>query len=216
MLANWRWTFQSPPPKRGACDQAALLLGAARLMPGVSIPYAEAGGVRPTVRVAWNQIKGTAKVSIPSAEAGGVRHRDVRRDAGPPAGRVSIPSAEAGGVRLAKAEEALAAWAKAQVSIPYAEAGGVRQVYLDRKVQAELKAKFQSPPPKRGACDPAEGGAGEHPGRARFQSPPPKRGACDPRRRTSTGARSRSGFNPLRRSGGRATPSPPSPPCSLS
>ncbi len=63
--------FQSPPPKRGACDAFVFTTGF-NYDAVVSIPSAEAGGVRQA-----NDLKGRPTeiwyVSIPSAEAGGVR-----------------------------------------------------------------------------------------------------------------------------------------------
>ncbi len=66
----------------------------------VSIPSAEAGGVR-LGRVAQEPlVELRALVSIPSAEAGGVRQDRGGLHPTPRLGaRVSIPSAEAGGVR---------------------------------------------------------------------------------------------------------------------
>ncbi len=65
------------------------------------------------------------------------------------------------------------------VSIPSAEAGGVR--HGDEKTTDHIYVSaFQSPPPKRGACDAADWGSGDvAAGLCVFQSPPPKRGACD-------------------------------------
>ncbi len=118
------------------------------------------------------------------------------------------------------------------VSIPSAEAGGVRRERRDLVLKAAGLCEFQSPPPKRGACDwtalrgtsrflvsiPSAEAGGVRPVRpfwdwvtswARwFQSPPPKRGACDVED-SFCGVNmttNNTSFNPLRRSGGRATP----------
>ncbi len=117
-----RLWFQSPPPKRGACDPSCVPATSRRcgfnplrrsggratkaawgLYPkpweGVSIPSAEAGGVRRFLP--WSGSRSSrSEVSIPSAEAGGVRPGAALNRAGVMARVVSIPSAEAGGVRL--------------------------------------------------------------------------------------------------------------------
>ncbi len=297
--------FQSPPPRRGACDPQppldARLLGRAQ----VSIPSAEAGGVRPTLVVATLAVadrhlfqsppprRGACdeellqtphwvalRVSIPSAEAGGVRHLPVmskeegnqlsfnplrrgggratskprrrtrrsssssfnplrrgggratrlldrrrlqgggtrfnplRRGGGRATRRrgrltstnaacVSIPSAEAGGVRpLACCKKGLLK--NPMVSIPSAEAGGVG---LRRPVDAghRRRVAFQSPPPRRGACDAAPPAPSAPTPPIPFQSPPPRRGACDFVRDDRSVPPDYGCFNPLRRGGGRAT-----------
>ncbi len=142
--------FQSPPPKRGACDLgrgSSKALGRPRDL--VSIPSAEAGGVR---RKAEATVAKTLQVSIPSAEAGGVRQVGMNPIVKYAPSVVSIPSAEAGGVRRStrwtassssrktpsfnplRRSGGRATWCfhvlygslRVQVSIPSAEAGGVR------------------------------------------------------------------------------------------
>ncbi len=148
-------TFQSPPPKRGACDAGPLASEGWVEKLEVSIPSAEAGGVRPLQRqysvakedpwhcfnplrrsggratsarwsLSWK--KPLLAVSIPSAEAGGVRRKanGVWVLARVSNSHVSIPSAEAGGVRLGGAIMPDRD-SYYLVSIPSAEAGGVRR-----------------------------------------------------------------------------------------
>ncbi len=173
--------FQSPPPKRGACD--ALAEAAAELTrqaAEVSIPSAEAGGVRPP---------------LPSTGGRGItpwRFNPLRRS---------------GGRATRRTMNDTDLYRAFLVSIPSAEAGGVRRRSRTwSRRWSPPCAWFQSPPPKRGACDTGAVLGPLTTATGSFQSPPPKRGACDraaspPWRRSRAGRR----FNPLRRSGGRAT-----------
>ncbi len=148
MMARW---FQSPPPKRGACDRLLEGLGDKRPVSRVSIPSAEAGGVRPQHRAAAEH-RGEAGVSIPSAEAGGVR--PVADADGPrrAPGGVSIPSADAGGVRRPRS----AASERSRHGVgfnPLRRSGGRATDRRSHNDNPDWVRAFQSPPPKRGACD---------------------------------------------------------------
>ncbi len=114
--------FQSPPPKRGACDCTAYPLTKELLLSGFN-PLRRSGGratspSSPSSPRPWPRL-----VSIPSAEAGGVRRGSGDDPARKQLRAVSIPSAEAGGVRQYVLPRA---FLTAEVSIPSAEAGGVR------------------------------------------------------------------------------------------
>ncbi len=67
----------------------------------------------------------------------------------------------------------------AGVSIPSAEAGGVRLVITEDDYNKMIAVMFQSPPPRRGACDTTAPRSRRPRSVAPFQSPPPRRGACD-------------------------------------
>ncbi len=147
--------FQSPPPKRGACDTSPMMGSIVRILPAVSIPSAEAGGVRPVrlqrrgeklVGCGFNPLRRsggratsflksyvTKKVAAgfnPLRRSGGraTAAAEVRRSKLADLCRVSIPSAEAGGVRrwVGHIDES-DDYIEGLVSIPSAEAGGVRR-----------------------------------------------------------------------------------------
>ncbi len=172
----------------------------------VSIPSAEAGGVRPRARRAhserggqprFNPLRRSGGRATPSAAGSplrgcSVRFNPLRRSGGratrrlsrhsdrnPPL-HVSIPSAEAGGVRRAHRRTLCRLRVGRAVSIPSAEAGGVRLSAVGLAHGSPFWELFQSPPPKRGACD------------MLLLNVSLRRGAAKR-------------FNPLRRSGGRAT-----------
>ncbi len=141
--------FQSPPPRRGACD------GARR----------QGGGTTRAAR--FNPLRRGGR------RATGRRRGDARRR-----GRVvSIPSAEAGGVRPSWTPPGRSSFGRV-VSIPSAEAGGVRRGRHHGAGNSDVVA-FQSPPPRRGACDSAASWSRSLSRMGSFQSPPPRRGACD-------------------------------------
>jgi hypothetical protein len=172
------WWFQSPPPRRGACDSPKSKKCSPGGCPGFN-PLRRGGGRATDANVSLYPTPSPHVVSIPSAEAGGVRRMAVRR--------------------------CRAVWAP-QVSIPSAEAGGVRPAPPAPIPQRRLLATFQSPPPRRGACDDGDEEDCCRRRPRGFQSPPPRRGACDSVTTSSPhGPAKRRSFNPLRRGGGRAT-----------
>ncbi len=171
----------------------------------VSIPAAEAGGVR-RARSPPIPVIGTGSSFNPRRRGGGRATWRWMRSMRVLVEGVSIPSAEAGGVRRPICCIAFRSSRIAPVSIPSAEAGGVRPSSQSDLVVG--KAAWSFNPLRRGGgratrlmCK-QKGYS-----RARtFQSPPPRRGACDRiTLKSSINSRSLSRFNPLRRGGGRAT-----------
>ncbi len=143
-------------------------------------------------------------VSIPSAEAGGVRHRTGRRVGSHRAASRFNPLRRSGGRATEGAQRCCVR--RPPFQSPPPKRGACDKLSSTSSTTSGSMILFQSPPPKRGACDapyPRRGGAG---GLLAFQSPPPKRGACDsPGPLTVRQCRACRSFNPLRRSGGRAT-----------
>ncbi len=127
---RWRMpggrTFQSPPPKRGACDSTTYSAEAEEAGAPVSIPSAEAGGVRLDGWGLKPEI-GPWVVSIPSAEAGGVRPRP-RPPRRPPRPRRSFNPLRRSGGRATRVRRHHRRGRQRLVSIPSAEAGGVRPI----------------------------------------------------------------------------------------
>ncbi len=117
--------FQSPPPRRGACD------GQKRRTR--SLPDEETG---------FNPLRrGGGRATHPPDHGG--------RGGGP---RVSIPSAEAGGVRPARSERR-SARPRSRFN-PLRRGGGRATAGPPGTGKSTVIAAFQSPPPRRGACDP--------------------------------------------------------------
>ncbi len=204
--------FQSPPPRRGACDNTVLDRG--------SIEDGKFTFQSPPPRRGACDL--LSEEYYESIQTG--RFNPLRRGGGRATACMVLDRGD--GDREGH-----------QVSIPSAEAGGVRPISRDFGFRSErLVALFQSPPPRRGACDPrtwkcgsplngcvivsipsAEAGGVRLPeegprmeaARERQVSiPSAEAGGVRPGTCSSCAWRSwSSSFNPLRRGGGRATPS---------